>query len=64
MTGGYVLLSLYLFLLYSSLSASVFHLSVLADMDAADTAYFRFGSSGGAKTDDVVDGYLSGCLVV
>lgn len=37
--------------------------SVFADMDAADTAYITFTSSGGAKIDDVERESMSGILV-
>lgn len=33
------------------------------DMSASDTASFQFISSGGAKADDIVDGYISGALM-
>lgn len=37
--------------------------SVLVSLTASDTITFRFTSIGGAKVDDVIDGWLSGYLV-
>lgn len=41
-----------------------FTISALADMDASDTCTFRWVCNDGAKTDDLVEGTLSGYLAV